>query len=266
MLRSINDILTYPIEALDGSIGKAKDCLFDDSSWTWRHLVVDTGKWLPGKKVLVSPFHLDQPDVGFQKHKIHVKLEKEQIGNSPGLDADAPVSRQYEMELAHYYNHAPYWLMTDAFHPATPHEIQNTVEDDQNNKSFKRHSKQLKEIEASTLRSANEVCGYQIDAKDGEFGFIDDLIMEDANWTLHYVVVSTRKWLPGRKFLIDIDWIQTFDWKNSLAMVNLDRDGIESSPVYDPEEPINRDYLNNLYDFYGRPKRDKEPPLAVTPL
>ena len=58
ILRSIKDLISYPIDAVDGKVGKVEDALFDDRYWRLRYVVADTGTWLPGKKVLLSPAHL----------------------------------------------------------------------------------------------------------------------------------------------------------------------------------------------------------------
>jgi hypothetical protein len=62
MLRSVNSMTGYRIMAADGKIGQCKDFLFDDQFWTIRYMVVNTGNWLTGKKVLVSPVSIDGAD------------------------------------------------------------------------------------------------------------------------------------------------------------------------------------------------------------
>ena len=62
MLRSVKEILNYVLQAEDGEIGRSKDFLFDDRFWAIRYMVADTRKWLPGRKVLVSPIALGHPD------------------------------------------------------------------------------------------------------------------------------------------------------------------------------------------------------------
>ncbi|MCB1124762.1 MAG: PRC-barrel domain containing protein, partial [Verrucomicrobiae bacterium] len=118
MLRSVKDLTSYPVSATDGPLGSVKDALFDDRFWTLRYLVVDTGKWLPGRKVLVSPLHLRQPEIGLPKHSFPVDLTKQQIKDCPELHEDAPVSRKYEEEYARYYNHDLYWIGPHAYDSA----------------------------------------------------------------------------------------------------------------------------------------------------
>ncbi len=97
MLRSVKELFNYVLEAEDGEIGRCKDFLFDDEHWTVRYMVADTGKWLPGRKVLVSPLSLGDPK--WATRQFSVKLTKEQIENAPPLDKDAPVSRLYEKNI-----------------------------------------------------------------------------------------------------------------------------------------------------------------------
>jgi hypothetical protein len=55
MQKSTKDLKRNTIVATDGEIGKVEDFYFDDRSWTMRYLVADTGNWLLGRKVLISP-------------------------------------------------------------------------------------------------------------------------------------------------------------------------------------------------------------------
>src|SRR5215203_5588313 len=94
MLHKISDLKGYTISATDGEIGEVQDFYFDDDDWTIRYLVIDTGKWLPGRKVLISPISMGKANR--DRQSIAINLTKEQIENSPGIDTDKPVSRQYE--------------------------------------------------------------------------------------------------------------------------------------------------------------------------
>jgi len=107
MLRSMKDLEGYVLEATDGEIGRCRDFLFSDRQWVVRYMVADTGKWLPGKKVLVSPISLGGPD--WQSRHFPVMLTKEEIETSPEIDHAQPVSRQYEAELFAHLGYLPCW-------------------------------------------------------------------------------------------------------------------------------------------------------------
>ena len=104
------------------------------------------------------------------------------------------------------------------------------------------------------MRSIDEVTGYYMQAPDGEVGYLDDFIVDDKNWTIRYIVLDTRKWLPGKKVLISPQWINRISWSDGKVFLDLDRESIKESPEYDPSLPVNRQYEERLYDFYGRPK------------
>jgi PRC-barrel domain len=107
MLQKASAIDGYAIAASDGRIGTVNDILFDDVSWLVRWLVVDIGKWLSGRKVLLPPFVLGQPDPSGRDFA--VSLTMQQVKDSPGIDTERPVSRQIETNIYNYYGWHPYW-------------------------------------------------------------------------------------------------------------------------------------------------------------
>jgi hypothetical protein len=237
MLRSVKDLNDYSILATDGEIGRVSGFYFDDQTWTMHYLVADTGPWLFGRKVLISPLALGQPDGTMRRFP--VELTKEQVKNSPDVDLDKPVSRQYEVELHEYYNW-PDW---------------RTPTSGQLNTRFKVEEQVVRVAEGDAhLRSTNEVIGYHVAAIDGETGHVEDFIVDDETWIIQYTVVDTRNWLPDRKVLIAPRWIDWVNWAKRQVHVNLHRETIKNSPEYDPAAPVNREYEERLYDFYGRPK------------
>jgi hypothetical protein len=97
-----------------------------------------------------------------------------------------------------------------------------------------------------------EVVGYHIHALDGEIGHVEDLILEEPDWTVRYLEINVGIWLFGKKVLIAPAWIQGVDWTRKVVTVDLTREAIESAPAYDPSEVISRDYQVALYGHYGK--------------
>jgi sporulation protein YlmC with PRC-barrel domain len=246
MLRDLNKIKGYVLLAEDGEIGRCKDFLFDDRHWTVRYMVADTGKWIPGRKVLISPVSLGRPE--WDTKRLPVRLTKEKIEKSPPITADEPVSRQFEKEWHDHYGWAMYWTGDDLWgsvpFPADVYRISHQ----------KITPKKTTEPVKSHLRSASEVEGYRIHASDGDVGHVDNFIMDDESWKIRYLVVDIQNWLPGRKVLVDPRWIKSVDWASSKVTLDVTRAKIEQSPRYDASAPVNRAYELQLYDYYGRPK------------
>ena len=107
MQNSTKDLKGNTIVATDGDIGKVDDFYFDDKSWTIRYLVADTGNWLVGRKVLLSPIAIGKAD--FSSGRFNVTLTKKQVEDSPSIDTDKPVSRQHEISYHDYYGYPYYW-------------------------------------------------------------------------------------------------------------------------------------------------------------
>jgi hypothetical protein len=251
MLRSVEELHNYVLEAEDGKIGRCKDFLFDDVHWTIRYMVADTGKWLPGRKVLISPLSLGDPN--WAARQLPVKLTKKQIENAPPIDHDAPVSRLHEQKYFDYFRWPYYWVGGDIWGPVhipyvppppMPKEELQKIRQEQENIH----------PEDSHLRSVKEINGYHIQAEDGEIGHVKDFIIEDDVWTIRYMIVDTRNWLPGRKVLVSPGWINSISWAENKVGVDLAVEAIRNGPAYDPSAPVNREYEVRLYDFYGRPK------------
>jgi hypothetical protein len=249
MLRSIKSLRGFTIEAKDGHIGKVHALLFDGHTWAIRYLVVDTGTWLPGRKVLIAATSLGRPS--WEERVFPVALTREQVRNAPDIDVDKPVSRQREIELHAYYDWTPYWGMSNDM-IGGPVPIPTAAEREAIEKAAKGDP---------NLRSAREVTGYRIHAKDGQIGHLEDFIVTDSDWVIRYLVVDTRNWLPGRRVLLSPKWVHEISWEERQVWVDVTRETVRNSPHYDPSEPVNREYEIEMYDYYGRPKYWTDAPI-----
>ncbi len=245
MLRSLKQIKGYTIGAQDGDIGECSDFLFDDRDWTVRYIVADTRKWLPGRKVLISPISVGEADAS--SRTLSVGLTRDQIKDAPPLDEDAPVSRQYEIAFNKYYDWGGYWGGPSVW---GPHLYPRLL-----NRSRESLQEATEKIEDNvTLRSAQEVMGYHIQATDDDVGHVEDYVVDLDTWIIRYLVIDTRNWLPGgKKVLISPAWAEHVDWHRRRVIFSLASDHIEKSPEFDPSLPVNRKFEVTLYDFYGRP-------------
>lgn len=242
MLNTIKTLKGYKLQALDGEIGTVKELYFDDRFWTIRYLVVDTGNWLTDRSVLISPYGLNA--VNKEKKHIHVQLTKKQIEDSPSLNSDKPVSRQFEEAYYGYHSWPAYW--SDSYMWGYFPDIER------DSKKWERTDKAGKAWDPN-LRSTNHVTGYYIQAKDGEIGHVEDFVVDDKNWTIRYLVVDTKNWLPGKKVLVSPQWIEKVSWNESKVFVSLQRENVRLSPEYSEESLLTRDYEIGLHQYYNRP-------------
>ena len=219
MQRNTNRLLDYTIRATDGEIGKVDEFYFDDENWKIRYLIVKTGTWLFGRKVLISPVGLKKGP--WESGVFLMALTKEKIRNSPNIDTDKPVSRQQETDLNKHYPWQNYWGGVHAG---------NASGDDPH------------------LRSTRRVTGYHIHGTDGEIGHVRDFIMDDETWQVVYLVVAIHNWLGGKKVLIAVRHIKKVDWDSAKVFVDASVAFIENSPLFDAAEYIHPEDDNTMHE------------------
>src|SRR5262245_30169967 len=252
MLRRISTLKGLTIGAIDGDIGSVYDVYFEAQHWTVRYFVVDTGTWLSGRRVLVSPMSVRHP-ADVVGDRLNVSLSKAQIEQAPSWDVDKPVSRQHEMAYSQYYDYPYYWTgparwgmgwdPLTGVAPAVPRP--DPVEEE-----ILARERESADIH---LHSAGDVSGYYVEALDDDVGHVEDFLVDDRTWAIRYIVVDTRNWLPGRKVVLSPQWIKTVSWNDSRVYVDLLRKEVETAPEYDPNAPLERAVETRLYEHYRRP-------------
>lgn len=226
MLHLARKIYGATIRALDGDIGSVEDFLFDEQWWTVRYVVVDTGRWFSGKKVLVSPMSVSG---AWGMSGIDVTLTKDQVWNSPSFEAgDTPLSHEAETQILGYYGYVYYWGASNVWgtydNPgalvtapiAEPPERQPS--------------------EAATaargLRSVKRSTGYHVKAADGEIGHVDDFLIGNESWRIRYLLLDTSNWIGGRAVVISASMVERVDREQQLIHTSATREAIKNGPAF----------------------------------
>ena len=249
MKRNIKSLLGFTMGARDGEIGKVRDFYFDDITWTIRYLVVETGGWLSGRKVLIATQAINGIDT--ENETFPVTLTQEQVKNSPDIDTQQTVSRQHEIDLYKHYPWTQYWsgglwaagagtvgMMVGS--PVSAEEG-STVGADQG------------QMEESHLRGFDNLKGYTINETDGHVGDVADLIVDIRSWKIDFLVVDTGTWLPGKKVLLAPTLIKGMDWLTSTVTVAASKEKIRHCPPYDPDKLVTDEYQQQLNAYYHQP-------------
>lgn len=258
MLWNASAINSYAIAASDGKIGTISDFLFDDTNWLVRWLVVDTGNWLSGRKVLLPSSALAQ--LNAERKDCSIKLTMQQIKDGPDVDTDRPVSRQMESSVYDYYGYRPYWNSGYGYMGGVGYMGSYGYAGGMGGAMLispesRRREKEIadahREHDDVHLRSVHEVTGYHIHASDGEIGHVEDFIIEDADWSIRYLVVDTKNWWPGKKVLISPRSVKTIDWGDRLVNINVDRQKVEGGMAYDASVTIDQAFDEKFLTYYG---------------
>lgn len=245
MLRRLRDYEGFEVWSREGhNLGSVQDFYFDEHKWTVRYVVVKTGDRLAGRSVLLSPFSVER--LRWDDARVDFRLSEAQIKGAPSADLKQPISEQWESEYAGYYGIPNYWAGSDLWGMwTTPAEALAAVGTAAPTVTRSRGSRQL--------RSIREVTGYHIHAQDGEIGHVEDFLVDDDTWKIHYLMIDTSNWIGGRTVLIAPQWAETIDWMRQQVLVDVTRDVVKASPEYDPAADIDGKYEERLANAYSRP-------------
>ena len=245
------------VEASDGRVGTVKDFLFDDETWRIRWMVVDTGTWLRGRKVLIQPSVIAPlalappsgpalPMMSIRRDlALSVGLTRHQIEASPDIREDEPVTKQMESYVYDYYSWDPDWgtsyfsmhaILTPQSSPPAVFDAQTHPRDGD-----------------SHPRSVTAINGYRIHATDGDIGHVENFLADDVNWDIRYLVIATSNWWPGKHVLLAPYAVQQIDWAERHIRLNVSRDQVKSSPPWDPAAMTDQISEQRLHTHYGWP-------------
>ena len=95
---STANLIGFKVEALDGSIGSVDEATNDVGG---SYLVIDTGPWIFGKKVMLPAGIIDRVDT--DDETVYVNRTKDEIKDAPEFDESRISDEQYRSELGGYY-------------------------------------------------------------------------------------------------------------------------------------------------------------------
>ncbi len=272
MLRSLEVMRGSTVRANDGNIGRVSDFIFDTMDWTVRYMAVEISDWHSRHEVLISPVAFGSPTQGV----FPVELTKKDVANSPDIDSREPISRSQEEELVQYWGWPEYWgtlpgmdrpplpenfpgaggairptvgppLSPDQYQPGGGMLSRESADDERITARIKHDDR------CCALQSTKELHGYRVHATDGMIGHLSDFIADtSANWAIRYLLVSTKNWLPAKKVLLAPTWSRETRWEKQEVIVDHSKKEIRNSPEFHPDEAVNRDYEETLFDYYGR--------------
>jgi hypothetical protein len=237
MLNIGADVNESAVVALDGDVGHVTDVLIHDQSWTIKWVVVTNQMSVPNPLILLPPSVLGPLDPS--RRHFNVKLTKMGIRNSSDVDSEFSLSRQLEIDTSEYYDWLPYWI---AGGDSLGSDLQSHMKAEGHDEF---------EGENRHLHSGRAITGYHIRAKDGEIGHVDGFLMDEADWSLRYLIVALANWLPGKKTLISPSCVIDIDRSKREISIDIDREEVKNSPPYDAASRVSRAATSQCDIFYA---------------
>ena len=255
MLDRAKALLQYKLSSRHEEIGRVKEFYFDDRQWVIRYLVADTGAWLTGRQVLISPYALDA--VSRERHRMVLGVTKRQIEDAPSLAPDQPVSPQFEDTYYAFHGWPAYWRgpYTWGRSPYPDRDPRYGADGSTGRAGWSRQ-----------VRRTSDVHGAYIQTADGEMGHVEDFIIDDDTWAIRYLVINAENWWPGKRVLVSPQWIQRVMWERWEIFVALSAATILEAPEYTENVLVTREYETRLHGHYGRRRYWIDEPDTRVPI
>lgn len=282
MLVKAGNLTGYSILGIDGYVGTLVDIYFDDWQWIIRYLVVQLGENTNSVPYLISPFVVGKID--HQTKEISVALTLQKIKNSPELQTNLPISRQYELALRRYYEWPDYWQNSSFTDPPpagivqkdeiTLDEVGRPVEqqpltadsedilsdtsekvlpDEPNDQEMIEAEFGLPEEEvqfSAELRSVKELQGYRIQTTDSDNSAVENIFIDDSDWSIRYLVINLHNSHENEIVLLTLHFIQQINWGTNRIFVSISQQQLSDAPPFTPPYHLSIDFEKQVYAYY----------------
>jgi uncharacterized protein YrrD len=181
MLRREEELYGFALQGPDGTIGRIQDFYFDEQRWQVRYLLVKTADWPIQRQVFVAPIVLES--CFWDKRSYSALLTREQVENSPIIQLGTPLSCTKFTKLDQYYGWTACAPTKTTMLDLKPHY--------------------------PLLHSTRELLGYTVVVSGTEIGPVEDILIEDRDWTIRYLTVTTGEWSRGQRRLVRREWIES---------------------------------------------------------
>ncbi len=234
MLHSIKALYGKRLAATDDKVGYVEDCYFDETNWVARYIVADTDWRSYPRRLLLSPHALGP--VADRGKALPVNLTREQIEKGPTLDWLGLVTRDFELKYYSYYGWPVYWAGGSLWGPTDvpPQKVAQPGEPACAASSGKFNSGPKFEPPRTLLRSARAIFGFHVFSNGQRDGRLSDLLFDEKNWHVAYLVLDTGRWLAHKEVLISTRKIESIDWNQfrvNVAPEKSEIDRVVARPV-----------------------------------
>jgi hypothetical protein len=248
MFRSLNDLIGYSVRTENGDAGKVNNFYFDDLNWFVRYMIIDTGGLFDANRLFISPVVIEHIDR--ENQTILLKLTTERIAASPNMSDRQGLTRGDEVAIHEFFNWPAYW--EEAGVPAVEAGLSGWSVTEMMTDVEGKH-REATGGQERTLRNFTEMAGYRIISRDeGEVARLDDILVNDEDWRIMYMIGKVSGLLPGKNVLLSPAWISQTRYEQEEIAMDLTAETLRNSPEYNSDMPLDKDYEERLYQHYQR--------------
>lgn len=218
------------IHARDGRAGSLDDLYFDDRQWMVRHLVVDTGTWLPGRRVLLPPQSV-VPGGDAKPDAIGIALTRQEVCASPGSETDPPASELYAQVSAAQYGNRGCWEGLVLLNDTASQFVAPFGAAHPDAGAANRVASAARAARRSHLCSCRDLLGCRVTTAGGSCGRVQDLAVDAHVWAIVNVIVEAHNRLSSMRLEVPPRAIERIDWVQRSVRVALTSEEVDRGPA-----------------------------------
>lgn len=85
---------------------------------------------------------------------------------------------------------------------------------------------------------------------DGRAGSVDDMFFGDEDWSICYLAIDTRSWLPGKHVAVPVEWAKNISWEERKVAFEHLKQEKSKAPEYSVRGYLTPKYLRALESYY----------------
>jgi uncharacterized protein YrrD len=249
MFHSFNDLRHFTVDSTDGKPGDVEDIYFDDESMRARFLIVDVGNWFSEHLALLDIAEVTEIDV--HKREIGLNLTRDEIEAAPDPDECKPVSEQAREDPLD--TDWPLVMLGPRERIAAPIGFYTTAAAEPPKVAQEAEAQRVQQRNPH-LRSMRHMLNYRVlDLDDTRLGRIEDFLFEPEDGRIRYMVLDGGRILPGKRFVLAIDWVKGIDHRSQTVRVDVSEAQIADAPEPGELRELSRSEEAALYRHYNMP-------------
>lgn len=88
-------------------------------------------------------------------------------------------------------------------------------------------------LDRGRVWSGCDLVGFRVEAEDGMAGRLADLLVDDEEWSVDYLVMEAAEAGGSHRLLLPLDWVDAFDRPRRSVRVRRTREELDKSPRLD---------------------------------
>ena len=228
--RSLRNLQRFWVRDPDDEVGKAKDWLLDCAQWTVRYLILKRGIWPGSASVFIASCELGTIDEFVSVIYPGITFESLAIRTRTALQKEPALEQTNPEKIPFFGAGRTAGKCSIVSEPRLPYGSPLS--------------------RPRSLCSFNTFLTYRFRTQDAQMGYLSDVVAEDRNWAVLFLVISIGGKFGWKRFLVPPFWVQEANCHDSIFHLNVGMNLISDAPPFRQSRLVSHEYQQELLQMY----------------